>query len=107
MFNQLDAGEGSCSMEFKLFVGNLSKSTTQEELQSLFELAGEITAIDLYRDRKTGESNGFAFISMSTQNEADKAIGMFDRFLLSEHSIKVNLVQSRERYAWRDSRVEP
>lgn len=94
-------------MEFKLFVGNLAKSTTQDDLQTLFELAGEITRIELYRNRKTGESNGFAFITMSAQSEADKAVSLFNTFLLSEHSIKVNLVQSRQSHARQDSRLEP
>jgi RNA recognition motif-containing protein len=94
-------------MEFKLFVGNLAKSTTQEDLQALFELAGEITSIDLYRNRKTGESNGFAFITMSAQSEADKAVGMFNTYLLSEHSIKVNLIHSRGRYGGNNPRLEP
>lgn len=94
-------------MEFKLFVGNLAKSTTQDDLQALFEQAGEITSIELYRNRQTGESNGFAFITMSSQNEADKAVSMFNALLLGEHSIKVNLVQSREKFGWKDRRVDP
>ena len=108
MFSQRHAGEGSCSMEFKLFVGNLAKSTTEHELQTLFRLAGQIISLELYRNRKTGESNGFAFITMSSQNEADRAVSMFNTFSLDEHSLKVNLVQSRERYGGlRNPRIEP
>ncbi len=107
MFNQPGAGEGRYSMEFKLFVGNLAKSTTEEDLQTLFGLAGEITRLELYRDRKTGQSNGFAFITMSSQNEADRAVSMFNTFSFDDQSIKVNLVQSRERFGWKDPRLEP
>ena len=61
-------------MEFEIYVGNLPKSTTQDELNTLFTQAGEVTAVNLIKDRKSGQSNGFAFIKMSAQNEADKAV---------------------------------
>jgi RNA recognition motif-containing protein len=81
-------------MGFKLFVGNLAKSTTQEDLHTLFTPVGEVVEVDLYKDRKSGESNGFAFITMSAQSEADKAVSVFNTYFLSEHHIKVNLVKS-------------
>src|SRR5574341_1607247 len=56
-------------MEAKLYVGNLSRSTTQEELNALFTQAGEVTSAELIVDRKSGESKGFAFITMSAQSE--------------------------------------
>jgi RNA recognition motif-containing protein len=77
-------------------VGNLSKSTTQEELNALFAQAGEVTAADVVKDRKSGESKGFAFITMSAQNEADKAVSMFNRYALSEHVLKVSLMKPRQ-----------
>jgi cold-inducible RNA-binding protein len=83
-------------METKLYVGNLSKSTTQEELNALFTQAGEVTAAEVIKDRKSGESKGFAFITMSVQSEADKAVSMFNTYSLSDHALKVSMAKPRE-----------
>lgn len=90
-------------MEAKLYVGNLSKSTTQEELNTLFAQAGQVTAAEVIKDRKSGESKGFAFITMSAQNEADKAVSMFNTYSLSEHALKVSLAKPREQRGTRDT----
>ena len=82
-------------METKLYVGNLSKTTTQEELKVLFMQAGDVTSADIIKDRKSGESKGFAFVTMSAQSEADKAISMFNASLLGEQILKVNLANPR------------
>jgi RNA recognition motif-containing protein len=82
-------------MEARLHVGNLSKSTTQEELSTLFAQAGEVTAAEVITDRKSGESRGFAFITMSAQSEADKAVSMFNTYSLSERVLKVSLAKPR------------
>lgn len=83
-------------MEVKLYIGNLSKSTTQEDLNALFAQAGEVTATEVIKDRKSGESKGFAFITMSAQSEADKAVSMFNMYSLSDHVLKVSLAKPRE-----------
>ena len=83
-------------MEVELYVGNLSRSTTQEELAVLFSRAGDVTFIDIVRDRKSGESNGFAFITMSAQSEADKAVSMFHAYSLDDHSLRVVLIRARK-----------
>ena len=83
-------------MEVELYVGNLPRSTTQDELNALFTQAGEVTAADVVKDSKSGESKGFAFITMSAQNEADKAVSMFNRYALSEHVLKVSLAKPRQ-----------
>lgn len=83
-------------MEAKLYVGNLSKSTTQEELTALFAQAGEVTSAEVIQDRQSGESKGFAFITMSAQSEADKAVSMFNAYSLSDHALKVSLAKPRE-----------
>ena len=83
-------------MEAELFVGNLSSSTTREELNALFTQAGDVTAADVVKDRKSGESKGYAFITMSAQNEADKAVSMFNRYALREHVLKVSLAKPRQ-----------
>jgi RNA recognition motif-containing protein len=82
-------------MVAKLYVGNLSKSTTQDELNALFTQAGEVSAAEVIKDRKSGESKGFAFIAMSTQSEADKAISMFNAYSLSDHVLKVSPAKPR------------
>lgn len=83
-------------MEAKLYVGNLPKSTTQEELNTLFAQAGEVTLAEVVKDRKSGESKGFAFVTMSAQSEAEKAISMFNAYSLSDHPLKVSLAKPRE-----------
>jgi RNA recognition motif-containing protein len=82
-------------MEAELYVGNLSKSTTQEQLSLLFAEAGEVIAVNLIRNRRNGESNGFAFVRMSAQSEADKAVSMFNAYALDDHYLRVNLVRPR------------
>ena len=83
-------------MEAKLYVGNLSKSTTQDELNVLFAQAGEVIVTEVIKDRKSGDSRGFAFITMSAQSEADKAVSMFNAYSLNDHTLKVSLATPRE-----------
>jgi RNA recognition motif-containing protein len=94
-------------MEAKLYVGNLSKSTTQDELNVLFAQAGEVSAAEVIKDRKSGESKGFAFITMSTQSEADKAVSMFDAYPLSDHVLKVSPAKPREQHGPTRPIIEP
>jgi RNA recognition motif-containing protein len=94
-------------METKLYVGNLSKTTTQEELNTLFAQAGEVTAAEVIKDRKSGESKGFAFITMSAQSEADKAVSMFNAYSLSDHVLKVDLAKPREQRGITNPIIEP
>lgn len=84
-------------MEVQVYVRNLSKSTTQQQLNILFEQAGDVTAVQIIQDRISGESKGFAFITMSAQSEADKAVSMFNSYVLDNHFLKVGIVRSRER----------
>lgn len=81
--------------ETEIYVGNLSTSTTQEDLSVLFARAGDVTDVNVIRDRKSGASNGFAFITMSAQSEADKAVSMFNAYPLDNRSLKVTLVTPR------------
>ena len=83
-------------MAAELFVGNLSRLTTWEELNALFARAGEVTAADVVKDRTSGESKGYALVIMSAQNEADKAVSMFNRYAVSEHALKVSLAKPRQ-----------
>ena len=83
-------------MDTRVYVGNLSKSTTQEELNTLFATAGAVTSVEVVKDRSSGESKGFAFISMGTQESADKAIGMFNAYSFAGNELKVNIAKPRE-----------
>ena len=83
-------------MEVKLYVGNLPKSTTEEELKTLFTQAGAVSLVELVKDRTSGESKGFGFITMGGQSEADKAIGMFNAYSLGDRQIKVNVAKPKE-----------
>ena len=82
-------------MEVRLYVGNLAKSTTADELKTLFTQAGAVSAVDVVKDRDSGESKGFAFITMGEQTEADKAISMFNAYSLAEHELKVNVAKPK------------
>jgi RNA recognition motif-containing protein len=83
-------------MEVKVYVRNLSRSTTQKELQVLFTKAGTVMAVNLIQDRKSGVSKGFAFITMSSQNEADKAVSMFNSYSFDDEELRVDLAKPRE-----------
>jgi RNA recognition motif-containing protein len=83
-------------MEVKLYVGNLSYTTTEADLQTLFAKAGQVASVALIRDRDSGDSKGFAFVEMSTQVEAEKAISMFNGSNLGDRELKVNLAKPRE-----------
>lgn len=91
-------GKAVFNMEARLYVGNLSRSTTQEELSVLFAQAGQVTGAEVVRDRKSGESRGFAFITMSAQSEADQAVSMFNMYSLSEHALKVSAAKPKEKH---------
>jgi len=83
-------------MEIKLYVGNLSRSTTEDDLRILFAQAGNVTAIGLIKDRDSGQSKGFAFVTMSTQSEAQKAISMFNTFSMHDRALNVSVAKPRE-----------
>ena len=83
-------------MEAKVYVGNLAKSTTSEELNTLFTQAGAVTAVEIIKDRKSGEPKGFAFITMSSQEDANKAISMFNAHKMGEQELKVNIAKPKE-----------
>jgi cold-inducible RNA-binding protein len=83
-------------MQTKLYVGNLSYETTEDELRDLFAQAGTVASVALIKDRDTGRSKGFAFVEMSNQSEAEKAIQMFNGQELANRPLKVNAARPRE-----------
>jgi RNA recognition motif-containing protein len=83
-------------MEVKLYVGNLSYATTEEEIRELFEQAGSVVSVELIRDRDTNRSKGFAFVAMGSQKEAEQAINQYNGYLLSGRNLTVNVARPRE-----------
>ncbi len=83
-------------MENKLYVGNLSYSTTEAVLQTLFGQAGTVTSVQIIKDRDTGRSKGFAFVELTTQEEAEKAISMFNGREVDGRALTVNIARPRE-----------
>ena len=80
----------------RLFVGNLSYNTTQNDLQDAFSEAGLVTSVSLMMDKFTGKSRGFAFVEMSSAQEAAKAIEMFHGKPLDNRALTVNIAKPRE-----------
>jgi RNA recognition motif-containing protein len=83
-------------MDNKLYVGNLPFSTTEEDLRSMFAQAGNVVSVSLIKDRDTGRSRGFAFVELSTQAEAEKAVSLFNDTPLENRTLKVNLAKPKE-----------
>ena len=83
-------------METKIYVGNLSYQMTEDELHSLFTQIGTVNEVALIKDRDTGSSKGFAFVTMSSQEEADKAIEQFNGKTMGERALTVNIARPRE-----------
>ncbi len=82
-------------MSAKIYVGNLAKTTTEEEINTLFAQAGEISLVELVKDKGTGLSKGFAFVTMAEESDALKAITMFNAYSLSDHELKVNAAKPK------------
>jgi RNA recognition motif-containing protein len=83
-------------METKIYVGNLSYATTEETLRALFSKFGSVASVELIKDRDTGNSKGFAFVEMGSQNESSKAISSLNGTSLEERVIKVSFAKPRE-----------
>jgi RNA recognition motif-containing protein len=77
-------------MSTKLYVGNLPYETTESDLQTLFEAAGEVSTISIVRDRATGQARGFAFVEMSNAEGARKAISELDQHAYGGRNLTVN-----------------
>ena len=82
--------------ESRLFVGNLSYQTMENDLQEYFSQAGVVTSVNLMLDKFTGKSRGFAFIEFSTSEEANKAVEMFHGKDLQGRALTVNIARPRD-----------
>jgi len=74
----------------KLYVGNLPYETGESEIQDLFARAGIVESVRVMRDMATGRARGFAFVEMSTDEEAQKAIAELDQYQLGGRGLTVN-----------------
>jgi cold-inducible RNA-binding protein len=95
-FLLIPKGKRKFCMSTKLYVGNLSFQTTGQDLQELFAQAGTVESVNLVEDRNTGQSRGFAFVEMSTNEEALAAIDQFNGKELGGRALKVNEARPRE-----------
>src|SRR2546426_12149328 len=83
-------------MGTKLYVGNLSFNTTENELQELFAQAGAVQEVTLMQDKFTGKSRGFAFITMGSEEDAQNAISKFNGQTIEGRPLTVNEARPRE-----------
>jgi cold-inducible RNA-binding protein len=83
----------------RLFVGNLSYQTMENDLQDFFSAAGNVSAVNLMMDKFTGKSRGFAFVEFNSSDEATKAVEMFHGKELQGRPLTVNIARPREERA--------
>jgi len=83
-------------MSNKLFVGNLSFNTTENDLQDAFAAHGTVVEANIMMDRMSGRSRGFAFVTMSTPEEAQKAIEALHGAQLDNRALTVNIARPKE-----------
>jgi cold-inducible RNA-binding protein len=83
-------------MSTKLFVGNLSFDTTENDLQDAFAAHGTVVEANLMMDRMTGKPRGFGFVTMSTPEEAQKAIAALNGASVGGRALTVNIARPRE-----------
>jgi RNA recognition motif-containing protein len=80
----------------RLYVGNLSYSTTQESLQELFAEAGQVVSAQVMTDRYSGQSRGFGFVEMSTDEETQNAVKILNGRTVGGRALVVNEARPRE-----------
>ncbi len=83
-------------MSSRLYVGNLSYQTTEDDLRQMFVGAGEVTSVAIITERETGRSKGFGFVEMATEEEAVKAQQMFNGATLGNRTLRVDIARPRE-----------
>lgn len=80
----------------RIYVGNLSRETTEQALQTMFGEFGDVLSVDLIRDRVSGESRGFAFVEMNSDQEASAAIAGLNGKEVDGRVLKVDKARARE-----------
>jgi cold-inducible RNA-binding protein len=84
-------------MSMKLYVGNLSYETTEEQLRELFAEAGNVASAKIITDRQTGQPRGFAFVEMETKAEGQKAISMLNGRNVEGRPLAVNEARPQQK----------
>ena len=77
-------------MATKLYIGNLSYSTNDDQLKEVFSQAGEVTSATVITDKMSGRSRGFGFVEMADEASAQKAVEMFNGYKLDDRELVVN-----------------
>jgi cold-inducible RNA-binding protein len=80
----------------KIYVGNLSFNTSNEDLQKLFSQAGTVESVSVIEDRETGRSRGFGFVEMASKEAGEAAIAQFNETQFDGRSLRVNEAKPRE-----------
>jgi len=80
----------------RLYVGNLSFQTNADTIRSAFETMGEVTDVHAVMDRETGQSRGFAFVTMGSAREAQKAIAEMNGVMIEGRNLRVNEAEERQ-----------
>jgi RNA recognition motif-containing protein len=79
-----------------IYVGNLSRELTEDELRQAFEAHGQVTSVNIIKDRYSGESRGFGFVEMATKSEAQAAINGLNGTSLGERTLSVSEARPRD-----------
>jgi len=79
-----------------IYVGNLSRELAEDELRQAFEAFGQVTSVNIIKDRYSGESRGFGFVEMATKSEAQAAINGLNGTSLGERTLSVSEARPRD-----------
>ena len=84
-----------------IYVGNLSREVTEEELRQAFQAFGQVTSVNIIKDRYSGESRGFGFVEMAMKSEAQAAINGLNGSSLKERTLSVSEARPRSDFRGR------
>ena len=79
-----------------IYVGNLSREVAEDELRQAFEAFGQVTSVNVIKDRYSGESRGFGFVEMATKSEAQAAINGLNGTSLGERTLSISEARPRD-----------
>jgi RNA recognition motif-containing protein len=82
-------------MDVTLYIGNLSEATNEDDLLTLFTHMGDVSTLRIMRDRHSGRSRGYAYVTMTAQSEADKAVSRLNESSFHGQTLKVILTRPR------------